>query len=273
MGMSDFKLLPITKREYEENFPILLPVSEWEFTYHSDYWVITKLFQEGGLELFKEIAKCYPIVDKNNDNHHIDHNPFQVHHLPLWITTPICEAVREFVLREHFKQGPETELINERLSEWGNIYIKGECKPLVNSHIPHVDFPSDDGWIGNLWLSENDKEETATKIFKYKGTVHEGRYDFQLDSRHHRYKEWHDWIGDGRSHVDGFQNITKEELFKWGFNQINQAPCEYGTMTIYNGNIPHCPFVSDSVEWRWSHCFGFKYKSLARMFKTEEVCF
>ena len=230
--MSDFKLLPITKREYEENCPILLPVSEWEFTYHSDYWVITKLFQEGGLELFKEIAKCYPIVDKNNHNHHIDHNPFQVHHMPLWFATPICDMVREFVLREHFKQGPEMDLIHERQLEWGNIYIKGECRPLTNSYIPHVDFPYEEGWIGNLWLSEHDKEETGTKIFKYKGTVHEGRYDFQLDSRHQRYQEWHDWVGDGKNHTDGFQNLSSQQAFHWGFRKIASAPVKYGTMTI-----------------------------------------
>ena len=35
------------------------------------------------------------------------------------------------------------ELILERLSEWGNIYIKGQCRPLVNSFIPHVDFPNE----------------------------------------------------------------------------------------------------------------------------------
>ena len=65
--MSDFKLLPISKRVYEKESPIFLPVSEWEFTYHSKYWLVTKLFKEGGLDLFKEMAKCYPIVDRNND--------------------------------------------------------------------------------------------------------------------------------------------------------------------------------------------------------------
>ena len=167
--MSEFELLPVSKRQYENESPIFLPVSEWEFTKHANYWIITKLFKEGGLDLFKAMAKCYPIVDKNNDDDHIDHNPFQVHHMPLWFATPICDMVREFVLREYFKQGPDMELIHERQLEWGNIYIKGECRPLTNSY------------------------------------------------------------------------------------------------------IPHCPFVADSVEWRWSHCFGFKYKSLARIFKTQEL--
>ena len=65
--MSDFKLLPVSKRVYEKENPIFLPVSEWEFTYHSKYWIVTKLFKEGGLDLFKEMAECYPIVDRNND--------------------------------------------------------------------------------------------------------------------------------------------------------------------------------------------------------------
>jgi len=271
--MNDFKTLPVSKREYEKENPIILPVSEWEFRYYSKYWIVTKLFKEGGLDLFREMAKCYPIVDKNNDDDHIDHNPFQVHHMPLWFTTPIAEAVREFVLREHFKQGPEMELLDERLSEWGNIYIKGECKPLINSHIPHVDFSKENGWIGNLWLSKNDREETATNIYEYKGTIHEGRYDFQLDPNHQRYKEWHEWIGDGTNHTDGFQNLDSKTAFHWGFKKLASAPCDEGTMTIYNGNIPHCPFVADSVEWRWSHCFGFKYKSLSNVFRTPELEF
>ena len=273
MVMNKFITLPIPKREYENESPIFLPVSDWEFTKHSNYWVITKLFKEGGLDLYKEMAMCYPIIDRNADDGHIDHNPFQVHHMPHWFTNPISEAVREFVLREHFRQGPELQLIEERLSEWGNVYIKGECHPLINSHIPHVDFTHDEGFIGNLWLSEHEERETETRLYKYRGYLDEGRYDFQLDTRHHRYKEWSDWVGDGTHHVEGFQNLSSEQAYHWGFRQIDAAPCRYGTMTIYNANTPHCPFVADSVEWRWSHCFGFKYKSLSTLFKTPEVHF
>ena len=68
MVMNKFITLPIPKREYEEKSPIFLPVSEWEFTKHSNYWVITKLFKEGGLDLYKEMAMCYPIIDRNADD-------------------------------------------------------------------------------------------------------------------------------------------------------------------------------------------------------------
>ena len=47
----------------------------------------------------------------------------------------------------------------------GVIYIKDECRPLINSFIPHVDFPFDEGWIGSLWLSEHEEGETSTDIF------------------------------------------------------------------------------------------------------------
>ena len=157
--------LPISKRVYTETKPIFKPVSEWKYQNHSKFWVVEDIFKEGGLELFKEIARSYPIVDTNNHDDDWDHNPFMVHHLPYWITSPLCEAVREFVIRNHFGQGPEMELIDERLSEWGNIYYKDECRPLVNSFIPHVDFPDDEGWIGNLWLSEHEEGETTTDIF------------------------------------------------------------------------------------------------------------
>ena len=91
--------LPISKRVYQETKPIFKPVSEWSYTYHSKYWVVRDIFKEGGLDLFKDIASSYPIVDTNNHDGDFDHNPFMVHHLPYWITQPLCEAVREFVLR------------------------------------------------------------------------------------------------------------------------------------------------------------------------------
>tara|TARA_B100001093_G_scaffold130466_1_gene123046 strand:- start:278 stop:1099 length:822 start_codon:yes stop_codon:yes gene_type:complete len=273
MDMIDFKTLPISKRVYQETYPILLPVSEWEFKKHQKFWLVDNIFKEGGLDLLKEMAQCYPIVDNNNADDDWDHNPFKVFHLPYWITAPICEAVREFVLREYFHQGPELQLIDERLSEWGNIYVKEDCRPLVNSCIPHVDFPHDEGWIANLWLSQHEEEETGTNLYDFKGAIDEGRFDFQLDSRHQRYTEWHSWVGDGKNHTQGFQNLTRDKAFHWGFRKIEQAPCKYGTMTIYNGNTPHCPFIDDSVQWRWSHAFGFKYKSLARVFNTQEVQF
>ena len=265
-----FKVLPISKRVYEETYPILLPVSEWEFSFHSHYWIVTKCFKDGGLDLLKEMASCYPIVDPNNSDDDFDHNPFMVHHLPYWITHPICEAVREFVLREYFHQPKDMKLIDEHLSEWGNIYVKDKSRPLINSAIPHVDFPFDEGWISNLWLSRHEEGETSTDIYTYKGEIDEGRFDFQLDSRHHRYKEWHEWVGDGKTHVEGFNNLDPKEAYHWGFKKVASAPCRYGTMTIYNANTPHCPFIADSVQWRWSQCFGFKYKSLARVFKSQE---
>ena len=167
-----FKVLPISKRLYEETYPILLPVSEWEFTYHSHYWIITKCFKDGGLDLLKEMASCYPIVDPNNSDDDFDHNPFMVHHLPYWITHPICEAIREFVLKEHFHQSKDMALIGEHLSEWGNIYVKDKSRPLVNSAIPHVDFPFDEGWISNLWLSRHEEGETSTDIYTYLSLIH-----------------------------------------------------------------------------------------------------
>ena len=96
---------PYIKRVYTETNPIFKPVSEWKYQNHSWFWVVEDIFKEGGLELFKEILlRSYPIVDTNNHDDDWDHNPFMVHHLPYWITSPLCEAVREFVIRNHFGQ-------------------------------------------------------------------------------------------------------------------------------------------------------------------------
>ena len=54
--MIDFKTLPISKRVYQETYPILLPVSEWEFKKYQKFWLVDNIFKEGGLDLLKEMA-------------------------------------------------------------------------------------------------------------------------------------------------------------------------------------------------------------------------
>tara|TARA_B100000902_G_C27320257_1_gene923918 strand:- start:2011 stop:2835 length:825 start_codon:yes stop_codon:yes gene_type:complete len=256
------KVLP-TPRHLYDGTDIIKPAEEWTHVYHSTHWEVDNIFADGGLDRLKDICECYPIEDMNNQETAFDSNPFIVHHIPYWLFNPLAQAVRDFVVINYFKRPKEESCINdERLSEWANIFLRSESNPVRYSALPHVDYPYDEGFISNLWLSEHEPGTTGTTLYEYKGTIDEGRYDFQIDPNHHLYKKWHSWYGSGTDHKPGWNNFTDKEAYEWGFRKIAFAPAKHGTMTIYNANTPHSPYIADSVDFRWSHCFGFKYSPL-----------
>lgn len=254
--IEDFKILPVPKHKAK----FIKPFDEWNFTFHGQYWRIRDMFYD--LDEFVEVLKCYPIEDYNNAGSASDPNPFAQTSISHWIFSPIAEQIRHFIMVNHFKQSVDVGLHDERFSEWGNVYVKDRCRPVSCWQMPHRDFGTDEGFIANLWLSHHEENETGTNFFKYKGTIDEGRYDFQIDPSHHRYKEWHSWHGDGTNHDDGWINFDSDKQRHWGFIKTGFAAAEYGTMTLYNANTIHAPWIPESVEWRWSHCFGFKYTPL-----------
>ena len=261
--IEDFKVLPVRKDCLGER--LVRPAEEWEFTYHGKYWIVRNAFRD--LEQFKDILKCYPIEDMNNEPGVTHPNPFIVHHIPYWIFFHISEEVRNFIILNHFKTGKDFTLPNERLSKWGNIFSRKDSRPLRHSNLPHVDFSGESGFIANLWLTEHEPGETGTKIFSYYGDYDERGYDFQYDPKHHLHQQWLDHYGSGLDLLDGWKNFDADDMWKWKFKCIGYAPAEYGTMTIYNANIPHTPWIPDSVDYRWSHCFDFKYNPIGNVLR------
>ena len=252
-SIEDFKVTPIKRGSFTGG--LVKPAEEWEWSYHGKYWKVKNAFYD--LDLLKDILKCYPIEDKNNEPGVTHPNPFITHHLPHWIFSHISEEVRNFIVLNHFKRDKDFQLPQERLSEWGNIFHRKDSRPLKHASLPHIDFAGDCGYIANLWLTEHEPNQTGTKIFSYYGDYDGRGYDFQYDSRHHLHKAWLELYGSGTDLLDQYENFTDE--FFWKFTKVGYAPAEYGTMTIYDANIPHTPWIPDDVDFRWSHCFGFKY--------------
>jgi hypothetical protein len=56
------------------------------------------------------------------------------------------------------------------------------------------------------------------------------------------------------------------ELKEWGFSLLAEIPTKKGTMTMYKANLHHSAFVSDSVNFRWSHSFAFSHEEPKEMF-------
>jgi hypothetical protein len=56
-------------------------------------------------------------------------------------------------------------------------------------------------------------------------------------------------------------NIADTELASWGFEYLGTAPTHEGTMTMYNSNVCHLAYISENVDFRWSHAFAFSHET------------
>jgi hypothetical protein len=86
-------------------------------------------------------------------------------------------------------------------------------------------------------------------------------YDFQLDTDHPLRKEW-EAMATVPKRLPAWYNIPEEELRRWGFECVGSAPCTEKTMTMYRANICHNPFISENVNFRWSHSFAYSHENL-----------
>ena len=53
-----------------------------------------------------------------------------------------------------------------------------------------------------------------------------------------------------------WNNLTEEEEQYWGFERLAVIPAQKGTITLYEPSTPHAPFISDKVDFSWSHTFA-----------------
>ena len=84
-------------------------------------------------------------------------------------------------------------------------------------------------------------------------------YDFQVDTSHPMHNEWRA-ISENPQRASAWFNIPDDELEKWGFELIGIAPNKEGTMTMYEANIPHLAYITEGVNFRWSHAFAFSHE-------------
>lgn len=222
------------------------------------YWIADNPFYGDGFELFKNLVGTFPLVSSNNDEYCEDPNPFGTIHIPKWAEKALGELVKQFYLSNI--NGFVTQ---SGTSEWGNVY-REDAKPLQRYQLPHIDYQH--GMIGNLWFTEHTAGTTGTNLYEYTGKMVFGNdgekdgyfYDFQVDKTHPLYNEYYKMPRHYR--LSQWVNFTDKEAEHWGFKKLGMAPCVYGKMTLYRANIPHCPYIEDSVKFRWSHAFAFYHQ-------------
>jgi hypothetical protein len=245
-----FTILPIEQHVYNHNFS---NIHDWDIEYteldtNIGYWTGNHPFcTDDDFNIFKEIVSSYPIHQLNNNSTSYSPNPFATISTPPWVHEPFCQHI------ESFWTNFSEEFHPYKWREWGNVYFRGRCMPVDKWRIPHID--SAGGVVCNLWL-DVDENATGTNLYHYKGTVENEKYDFMYDSNHKLYKEYCN-VADNKRNP--WSNFTKDEAEHWGFELLASIPAQTGKVTMYNTNIPHAPYITNSVTTRWSHAICIDY--------------
>jgi len=233
-------------------------LKDWKYDYVElapdvGYWVAEAPFYDDGFELFKNLVASFPIQKDNNHPDNFDPNPFDTIHLPEWVHKNIC-----FLLRDFNHKHISADVFDPQIHEWGNLYFKERAKPLGCYRLPHIDYVH--GLVSNLWFTDHKIADSSTKLFKYHGTMKNEVYDFQIDTTHPMRKAWEE-MAILPTRLPAWSNLSNEEMAKWGFEFLGESPCTAGTMTLYKANVCHVPFVSENVDFRWSHSFAYSYET------------
>ena len=166
-----------------------------------------------------------PIKIKNNPD---NYNPFTG-----W---DISDEVKDFV-EKVIRKICMLELYKLNVNTWGNYFNRSRYTYHKFHHIPHIDGP---GWVGNLWLSDNEEGSRGTQFYNYKD---EWKNDeFTCPRPFELLKElettWKQW--------------DTSDVEKYGFEYMGTAPAKKNTITIYNSCVPHKAYIGEKCNTSWS---------------------
>ena len=174
----------------------------------------------------KDIRTYFPI---NIVDHPNTYNPFIGWNITNDIKTFIEDTVRKVAIPK--------ESHTSKVNSWGNYFNRFQYNYHKFHHIPHVDGP---GWVGNLWLSDNEDGSRGTQFYNYNDEWKND--DFTCPRPMMLLKEyettWKQW------------DISDVE--KYGFKYMGTAPAKKNTMTIYNSCVPHKAYIGENCNTSWS---------------------
>lgn len=230
--------------------------SDWKVEYFPltndiGYWIGEDPFYDNGIEIYKNLIASFPIQKDNNSEYTTDPNPFDTIHLPEWAYKNLCFLVRDFYLRK-FKPN----FTAPQIHEWGNVYFKNRSRPISCWRIPHVDYHY--GMVANMWFTNHELKDSSTRLYKYHGRIYNNVYDFQVDTNHKMHNEWKS-MAENPTRSDSWFNMDNQILEKWGFEFVGEVPTYKNTMSLYKANVCHVAYVSENVDFRWSHAFAFSH--------------
>ena len=166
-----------------------------------------------------------PIKIKNNPD---NYNPFTGWDIIDEVKDFVEKVIRKIYMLESRKLNVNT---------WGNYFNRSRYTYHKFHHIPHIDGP---GWVGNLWLSDNEEGSRGTQFYNYKD---EWKTDeFTCPRPFELLKElettWKQW--------------DTSDVEKYGFEYMGTAPAKKNTITIYNSCVPHKAYIGEKCNTSWS---------------------
>ena len=253
--MIDFKVCYPDANNFDKVLK-LKTLDEWNCEYikltdEIGYWVAEDPFKDDGFEIFKNLIASFPIQKDNNHIDNFDPNPFDTIHVPEWVSEKLCVLVRDFYLKN-----VRQDIFDPQIHEWGNVYFN-KSRPISCWRIPHIDYVH--GMVANMWFTSHDIKSSGTKLYKYHGKMYNELYDFQVDTDHKMHNEWRS-ISENPVRADKWFNMSEAELTRWGFELVGVAPNKAGTITMYKSDISHLAYITEDVDFRWSHAFAFSHE-------------
>lgn len=222
------------------------------------YWISDSPFYGDGFELYRDLVSCFPIVKDTNLEGCKDANPFATIHLPEWCCIDL------FLLIKSFFEDKLPFHLNMNFSEWGNLYFNDEARPYDYFRLPHCDGPN--GIVSNFWFTNHSVDECGTVLYRYHGKIIKGPdkklyFDYQADKNHPLFDECKE-LALSQKRFDRWTPLTLDEEKYWGFERVGIAPSYENTMTIYNTEVSHSPYVGPTCHFRWSHAYSITYETL-----------
>ena len=195
-----------------------MKIGRIEYTNLTDdfgYWTIN----------VEDMNDYLPIKIKNNPD---NYNPFTGWDIIDEVKDFVEKVIRKIYMLESRKLNVNT---------WGNYFNRSRYTYHKFHHIPHIDGP---GWVGNLWLSDNEEGSRGTQFYNYKD---EWKTDeFTCPRPFELLKElettWKQW--------------DTSDVEKYGFEYMGTAPAKKNTITIYNSCVPHKAYIGEKCNTSWS---------------------
>ena len=215
--------------DFVSNAIELNPLSEIKIKYHEyeqgyGYFILKNVWKN--FNLYVELSEKFPAIGPSKN---IDfNNPF------LKQPIPKCQLNDfKYILLELNSHIFKYNLKNKNFTITSNIfpaiidyYCRYECI------IPHCDVENyNDILVSNIWLSDGYNGKTLFWKYKDSYTYTKNLYDYYLN-------------------IKNPQEIVKYKNFEENndFKIVGESPCEFGTVTIYNGNQIHSAYVPEQIS-------------------------
>ena len=245
---------------YISNMNKDLIIKEYTLNYGVKYWICENPFTEGNLKIIEEYVNNLPY----NINKEIHNNPNSVNATNEELNKiPFLKDIFAFMndfFMKHFNNKYINDIrrfnLNPDFFFWVNKYSSEITKKSnKNVFIPHLDGKI--GIVVNLWLSK-DISSSSTKLFKYRGRM---RLNEKTDNNgiirknlvETTYIDHVDMMDKNKNTIytySNWVNLDNDELIKYGFEYLGDAPSIYSYMTIYETNIPHVPYIPPEITTR-----------------------